>query len=442
MNDQWGTAEGALDMSESLESTIARRSEFFVLLAGGLFLALLLAGAIIPIAGAVVGMGQLGVESRVKRIAHPSGGVISQILVRDGDRVRKGDILVRLDTNVAGVRADLTSRTADQLRARRARLEAEREGRDDLRFPYTLSKRAPLVAQEAMATELRLFRLRANERRGLKAQFAQRIIQFEEQVKGYSAQIDALRKQQALIEPERKGLQQLWEKGLVTIGRRNQLERAAADIEGTIAALGATIAETRARISEVRQQLIQVDQSTRADAGTELAQLDAALNQQQFEEVSATDSYSRSEIRAPYDGVVDKMAFASGGEVIQPAETIMEIVPDTDRLIVEARVSPADIDQVRVGQAAWVRLTTYAAQSTPELAGRVAFVSVDAVNEGEAGSSYYRVKVELDARGIAAEKLRLVPGMPAEIFISTGSRSMLSYLVRPLADQFARVFRN
>jgi len=442
MNDRGETADGVLDMYEPLESKIARRSQFFVVFIGVLFVVLLLAGTIIPVGGAVVGVGRLGVESRAKRIAHPVGGVISQILVRDGDRVRKGDILMRLDTSVAGVRADLTSRTADQLRARRARLEAEREGRDDVLFPGVFSNGAEIAAKAAMASELRLFRLRANERTGLKAQFAQRILQLEEQVKGFSAQIAALRKQQALIEPERKGLQQLWEKGLVTIGRRNQLERAAADIEGTIAALGASIAETRARIAEVRQQLIQVDQSARADAGTELAQLDAALNQQQFEEASATDTYSRSEIRASHDGVVDKMAFASGGEVIQPAETIMEIVPDTDRLVVEAKISPADIDQVRVGQSAWVRLTAYTAQATPELVGRVTFVSVDAASEAESGQSYYRVKLELDARAIVTEKLRLVPGMPAEIFISTGSRSMLSYLVRPLADQFARAFRN
>lgn len=429
-------------LPESWKPLLARRSRRFVLLVGILFATLLLAVTVIPIGGAVLGVGQLGVESNVKRIAHPTGGAISRIFVRDGDRVRKGDVLVRLDTTVTGMRADLSSRTVDQLRAQRARLEAEREGRGAIMFPGSLPTGEDGAAQEAMASERHLFRLRANERQGLKAQFAQRIVQLEQQVKGYWAQIAALKKQQALIEPERRGLQQLWEKGLVTIGRRNQLERAAADIEGGIAALEASVAETRARITEVRQQSIQLDQSTRAAAGTELAQLNAVLNDQQVQQASATDAYSRSEIRAPYDGVVDKMAFASVGEVVRPAETIMEIVPERDRLVVEARISPADVDQVRVGQRGWVRLTSYTAQATPEIAGRITFVSAEVATERETGPAYYRVRLELDARAVRTADLHLVPGMPVEVFISTGSRSMLSYMIKPLADQFARAFRN
>lgn len=442
MNGIEGMPGSESDSGQLWESLLAGRSRRFAMLLGGLFVMLLLAGTIVPIGGAVVGVGQLGVESRVKRVAHPTGGAISQILVKDGDRVHKGDVLVRLDTAVAGIRADLSTQTVDQLLAKRARLEAESEGRG-MAVPSSL----PTVsgdpgAQKAMAAEFRLYRQRASERQEVKAQLAQRILQLEKQAEGYSAQIAALQKQMTLIEPERKGMQQLWEKGLVTIGRRNQLERSAADIEGMIASLRASIAETGARITETRQQAVQLDQSARADAGTELAQVNTALNDQQVQQVGAKDAFARSEIRAPYDGVVDKMAFASVGEVVRPAETIMEIVPDSDRLVVEARVSPANIDQVRVGQDARVRLTAYTAQATPEIAGKVIFVSAEVASEPETGLHYFRVRMELEKVALGKEKLRLVSGMPVEVFISTRSRSMLSYLTKPLADQFARAFRN
>lgn len=418
------------------------RSRRALLAIGALFVLMLLAAAFVPIGGAVIATGQLGVETRVKRIAHPTGGVISALLVRDGSRVRAGDVLARLDTTVAGARADLSSRTVSQLLAQRARLEAEREERPFIRFPPAMLASDSAETREALAAETRLFRLRRDERSMLRAQLGQRIAQEQRQIAGYQAQIDSLRKQQVLIEPERAGVQKLWDKGLVTITRRNQLERTAADLEGTIASLQAAIAQTEAKIIETRQQIVQLNQSSRSQAASELAEANESLNERQVEQVSATDAYARSDIRAPHDGVVDKLAFGSVGEVVQPAQTIMEIVPDSDRLIIEARVSPADVDQVKTGQHARVRFTTYSGALTPQIAGKVTFVSAERTTEKESGTSFYRIHIELDAAALHEQRLDLIPGMPVETFISTGSRAMLSYLTKPLTDQFARAFRN
>lgn len=400
-----------------------------------------LAAAFVPIGGAVVAGGSVGVESRIKRIAHPTGGIISEIYVKNGDHVKKGDILMRLDTTVAEADAQLSGLSVSQLLAQRARLEAERLGTGAMGTPKDMT--ADATARRALAEERQLFAIRRAEQSGLRSQLNARIVQYEQQIAGYRAQIVALQKQIALIEPERKGVKELWDRDLVTISRLNQLERTQVDLQGSIASLDAQIAQTQARITESREQLIQIDETRRSDAGTQLATVNAQLNQQQVRSVSATDAFGRSVIRAPYSGRVDKMAFATLGDVVRPAETIMEIVPDTDRLLVEAAVNPGDVDQVHDGQHARIRFTAFSATNTPEIEGRVLLVAAERTSEPETRQSYYAVRVEIDPRSLGqAPELRLIPGMPAEVFIETGNRSMLSYVTKPLRDQFARSFND
>lgn len=400
------------------------------------------AAALVPMGGAVIGGGSVGVESRVKRIAHPTGGIIAEIHVKNGDHVNKGDILIRLDTTVSGADAQLSVLSVDQLLAQRARLEAERLGTAGMSVPAELRRGDPGAAK-ALADERKLFAIRRAEQEGLRSQLAARVAQYRQQIAGYRAQIDALQKQAVLIEPERRGVRDLWEKDLVTISRLNQLERTEVDLQGNIASLQAQIAQTEARITEAREQLIQLGETRRSEAGTQLAAVNGQLNQQQVRSVSAGDAFERSVIRAPYAGRVDKLAFATIGDVVKPAETIMEVVPDGDRLVVEAAVSPADIDQVRAGQRARIRFSAFSMTTTPEIPGRVAVVAPERTKEAETGRSYYQVRVEIDERALARERgLQLVPGMPAEVFIETGDRSMLSYLTKPLRDQFARSFND
>jgi HlyD family secretion protein len=352
-------------------------------------------------------------------------------------------VLVRLDDRVMGVDATFSALSVDQLLAQQARLEAERIGGATINFPATLTARKTDGAQRAMADETALFRTKTSEYARLEAQLQARIRQYGQEISADNAQIAALEQQQRLLVPERAGVQTLWAKKLVTIGKLNQLERTAADIEGQIGAFHAKIAQSNAQITEVRERILQLAQTRRSDAGTQLAQVNAALNQQLVRSATATDAFDRSIIRAPYDGVVDKLAFTTIGGVIRPAEVIMELVPVRDRLLVEGMVSPSDIDRVQVGQPARVRFTAFSVTDSLELPGKVSFVAAERTTERDTQHSYYTVRVEIDQAELkrnAAKQLK--PGMPAEIYVSTGNRSMLSYITKPMRDQFARAFRD
>ena len=411
-------------------------------LGGALFLLILILAAFVPIGGAVLGMGTVGVESRVKRIAHPFGGVIAAILVRNGEHVERGQLLMRLDDRVTGADATYSSLTVEQLLAQRARLEAERLGSGSIAFPPELTRAGSASARKAMADEQRLFRLRAAEEGQMRAQLSARIAQLNAEIRSIRAQIASFQRQRALIEPERQGVKELYDKDLVTISRLNQMERSAAEIDGRIASLNAQIAQTLSQITETQERAIQLGQTRRVEAGTELARVMTALNEQRVRSISAGDQQNRSEIRAPYAGTVEKIAFAAIGEVVRPAEAIMEIVPDADRMVVEVAISPADVDQVRTGQKARIRFSAFNLAATPEFGGRVTYVATDRSDNPETRQAFYMVRVEIDQAEVRREGLRLRSGMPAEVHIETGNRSMLSYVTKPLRDQFARAFRD
>lgn len=398
---------------------------------------------LVPIGGAVVASGQVGVESRVKRIAHPTGGVVAQILVANGDHVERDQSLVQLDDSVSGAESLYSSLTVAQMLAQRARLDAERMGAPRIMFPADLLASGDPGARAAIASESRLFQTRRGELDQARAQLAARVVQYRRQIAGFSAQISALQKQQALITPERDGVRTLWEKGLVTISRLNQLERTSVDIEGSIAALRAQIAETEARITEAREQELSLDQSRRAEAGAQFASISNSINDQQIRRAAATTADRRALVRAPYAGVVDKLALTAIGDVVRAGEPFMEIVPDRDRLTVEVMISPADIDQIRTGQAARIRFTAFSNTATPELEGRLVHVAPERSMNTETRQSFYEARVEIAPDALRSHPaLVLKPGMPAEVFIATGSRSMLSYITKPLRDQMARAFRD
>ena len=408
-----------------------------------LFLGLGALAAFVPLGGAVIGSGQVGVKSLVKQVTHPFGGVVSEILVTNGQRVTKGQILIRLDDRVTGTDAALSALSVDQLLAQQARLEAERIDAPGINFPAALAQRNTEGARRAMADEKTLFQIRATEFANYKGQLNAKVMQHQQEIAAYNQQISALQQQAALLVPERDGLRDLWEKKLVTIGRLNQLERAAVDVQGRIGSLRANIAQSQAQIAEARQQMLQLAQTRRAEAGQRLADVNAALNQQQMRRISAVDTQDRIQIRAPHDGVVDKLSVTTIGGVIRPAEVLMAIVPDKDRLLVEGMISPADVDQVHTGLPARIRFTSLNSTATPEIPGKVTFVAAERTTDREAKQTYYAVRVEVDEKALQAEKdIRLKPGMPAEIFIETSTRSMLSYLTKPLRDQFARAFRD
>ncbi len=428
---------------QHMEERLRRRLRWSAIAGISLIVLFLLAGTLVRISGAVLAQGAVGVTSQIKVISHPTGGVLTELLVRDGARVTAGQPLMRFATNVSGPGAELTGASTDELRARRARLEAERDGAAAVRFPDALRSSGTSAASAAMIREQRLFTLRRNEQAAQATLLREREQQSLAEIDSYVAQIAAVREQERLIGPELEGLRTLYDRKLVTLNRLNQLERTAVSLQGTAASLEANIAQSRARIAEIRQQLFTNETSVRSEAGAELANIINALNDAEVRSVSAQDSLDRSVVRAPQNGIIDRISFSTLGSFVPPGQPIMQIVPTGDDLQIEARVSPADIDQLSIGQPARVRLSAFNQQTTPEFPGRLTFVSAERATDDRTGESFYRVRVAIDAREVRRETgFELSPGMPAELFITTGDRTLLSYLLKPLFDQMGRAFRD
>lgn len=404
----------------------------------GMIAFLLLLSAIVQIDGAVVANGAVSVESKVKTIAHPTGGILARLRVRDGDIVEANQILMEFATDVSGPNSELSNQSLDQLRAREARLDAERAGR------AAMGGAASDTAdgREAMAQERRLFALKRAEQASNLRLLDERAAQLDELNRSYRVQISAARRQLEIIQPELEGLRKLYGRQLVTINRLNQLERQAVDLEGSVGALEANIAQTNARISEVREQKLNLVGSARADAAAELAQVRAAIADQRIKIAEADDRFTRSVVRAPARGTIEKIAFTTIGSAVPAGTPIAQIVPDTDTLIVEASVRPADIDQLRIGQQARVRFPTLEDNITPEIPGRLTYVAAEASSDGEGGPPFFRIRVEMtDAARRSRAFAQMRAGLPAEVFLRTNRRSLMSYLLKPLLDQISHAFR-
>lgn len=398
--------------------------------------------AVLQIGGAVIGLGEVAVASQVRVISHPTGGVLRDLQVRNGDRVRAGALLLRLDTSVTAVGSQSAAQGLEQLLLRRARLEAERDSATRMAVPPELAASSDARVRDLVAREQNLFALRRAETTGTLDLLRQRLAQLDSEIRGYRDQIAAVERQLVLIQPELDGLRRLHEKQLVTINRLNSAERAAVQLEGSKAALESNIAQAQARISETREQILNVTKTRRSDAATELAGVVAQINDQQVRVASASDAVTRSEVRAPQSGTVDKIAFTTPGSAIPAAQAILQIVPDRDTLVIEARIRPQDVDQVRTGQDARIVFSGLNREATPDIPGTVSFVSPELTREERTGQSYYRIRVRIDPDALARNpQIALKAGMPAEVFVTTGSRSMLSYLLKPLTDQLRYAFR-
>ncbi|MEZ5901034.1 MAG: HlyD family type I secretion periplasmic adaptor subunit [Hyphomicrobiaceae bacterium] len=414
----------------------------------GLFL-LLVGGvgswaATTEISGAVIAPGALVVDSSVKKVQHPTGGIVAELNVRDGDRVKSGDVLVRLDDTVTRAGLAIVTKGLDELLARKARLEAERDGQDDLNFPNELVARAsdPGVAR-VMQGERKLFEIRRSARMGQKAQLHQRIDQLDEQTNGLTIQEQAKAQEIVLINRELQGAHDLWAKNLMPITKLTALEREATRVEGERGQLIAAVAQSKDRRSETELQITQIDRDLASEVGKDLREVEGKIGELVERKVTAEDQLKRIDIRAPQDGTVHQLAVHTVGGVIGTnGETIMLIVPKGDNLAVEAKVLPQDIDQLRLSQQATLRFSAFNQRTTPEINGEVSRISADVSVDQRTGQSYYTTRITLPAEEIARlGNVKLVPGMPVEAFIETGDRNVLSYLVKPMRDQVERAFR-
>lgn len=410
-----------------------------------LFLGIVVGGwaANTEIAGAVVAPGSVVVDTAVKKVQHPTGGVIGELLVRDGDHVREGDVLVRLDGVQARANLAMVSRNLDELRVRRARLEAERDNLDEIVFPDIVSRPLDANLARIISGEKRFFAIRRAAREGQKDQLRQRIAQLMEEIAGTEIQVSAKTRETEILERELEGVRDLWGKKLIQISRVTALERDVARLEGERGAMLSRLAEAKLKITETNLQIFQIDQDLRSEVARDLADIRGRMAEFEEREAVATDLLRRIDIVAPQTGTVDRMSVHTVGGVINAGEVLMVIVPNNDRLLVEAKIAPADIDQVVARQEAAVRFLAFNQRTTPELVGMVQRVSADIVEDEKSRTTSYLARVELDGEQIRKlEGLKMLPGMPVEVFIRTTSRTVISYLMRPLRDQMFKAFKD
>ncbi len=349
---------------------------------------------------------------------------------------------MRLDATQAQASLQVISKQLDEIRARIARLTSERDGLAQIVVPAELAGRiGEDIVKTLLASEESLFRARGNARRSQIDVFQSRISQLGEQISGLDAQVEAKTKQLELIGGELTGVQELFDKRLVPLARLTALQRESARIEGERGQLSSSIAETRSKIGEAQLQILKLEHDFSTDVVKELGENQGKEAELVERSISARDVLDRIEIRTATSGVVHQLSIHSIGGVIRAGDTVMEIVPDLDDLQIEARLQPNDIDQVRTGQGAFVRFSAFNQRVTPQVRGTVSYVSPDTSRDQQTNASYFTVRISLseeERRQLAG--LQLVPGMPAEVFMQTGSRTMMSYLLKPITDQMRRAF--
>jgi HlyD family secretion protein len=399
--------------------------------------------AFTELSGAVVTSGVLVVESEVKKVQHPTGGVIGEIRVKDGDRVREGDVVIRLDETVTRANLSIVIKSLNEIAVRQARLEAERDGAESVIFP------PELVAQQdqyelagVIAGERRLFELRKSARAGQTAQLRERILQLQEEISGLSGQSASKRREIEFVNRELVGLRDLWDKKLVPINRVMMLEREAVRLDGDSNQYVASAAQARGKKAETELQIIQIDQDLRSEVAKELREIQGKSAELVERKVAAEDQLKRIDLRSPQNGNVHQLTVHTVGGVIGPSEPLMLIVPENDALTVEIRIAPQDIDQIRLGQSVNLRFSAFNQRTTPEIVGSLSRISADISQDQKTGISYYLGRVSLSQTELSKlASLKLLPGMPVEAFVRTEDRTVLSYLVKPLHDQIAKAFR-
>ncbi|MEC9346809.1 MAG: HlyD family type I secretion periplasmic adaptor subunit [Pseudomonadota bacterium] len=399
--------------------------------------------AFMPLESAAIAQGVVIVESNRKTIQHLEGGIIAQINVDDGDRVKAGDVLVVLDKARSGAEAALLRGRLASALARRDRLVAERDRKDAVSFDAEIQK---LLSSEndrntLIDGELAVFRERRNFIESQTALNQQKILQLKQEINGLSEEITAADRKLQLITQEISALSGLVEKGLARRPALLQLQRESADISGERGRNISAVARARQQIGEAELTIVDLRTRLLNEVVTELRDTEAEIADLRERAVAANDIERRSEIVAPVDGIiVNKQVFTTGG-VVAPGAPLLDIVPTQDGLTVEARVQPNDIDVVHTGLAARVRLSAFRMAENPILAGTVTTVSADALVDPNTNQSYFLARIRLDDLSSLPKDSVVLPGMPAEVMIITGERTMLQYLVEPITLTLSRAMR-
>jgi len=396
------------------------------------------------IAGAVIASGQLEVESNRQIIQHPEGGVVGTIYANDGDMVEAGEILIRLDDTMLRSELAIIESQYYELIARRGRLRAESEDLPAIRFDEGLLEIAQQNEEiaELVGGQIRLFEARIASNAQQISQLRERQIQIEELIEGRNVQLAALNEQLGLISEELIDQQSLLDRGLAQASRVLSLRREDASLRGQVGELVASVAESRGCIAELEIEIIRLQTTRQEEAITTLRDMQYRENELRERRLSAIETLSRLEIRAPVSGIVYGSTVHAVRSVIRPADPVMFIVPQDSPLVITSRIETINIDQVVVGQEAVLRFAAFDQRTTPELYGVVTRISADVLTDEVSGMNYYEAQIlPYDGEIDKLQGLELVPGMPVDVFIQTGERSPLTFLTKPLTDYFTKAFR-
>jgi HlyD family secretion protein len=399
--------------------------------------------ALAELNGAVIAPATIVAESYSKKVQHLEGGNISRILVRDGEVVQAGQDLVSLDPTQAKAELAITDGSLSELLVKKARLEALRDDLKDIALSAAMKLRSsePAIA-DIVAGQTRLLKSIQDSVASKKSQLNEQIGQLTDQITGIQSQIDSSIRQLELLKQETDNLRKLQKQGLVPASRLMSMDREAARIEGEQGQLSASKGSAEAKIGETKLQIIQVAEDTRNQALSELRDVDAKIAELNGRIVVLASRLAHMTIKAPITGTIYQLNIHTEGGVVAPGETLMMIVPQGDDLVLQAQVTPNDISHVHVGQPAHIRFNAFNARTVPEIAAEVSQVAADTTRVDQNSPPYYAIRLTITAKEL--EKLgdnKLKPGMSAEAFVQTESRSPFSYLVKPLMDQIAHAMR-
>ncbi len=393
------------------------------------------------ISGAVIAPGSVVVDSNSRKVQHPTGGVVGEINVTNGDVVEAGQVVVRLDATQTRAALGIITSQLTELIGRKARLAAERDGLSAISFPNGFEARSP-ESRHVAEGERRFFLARQKTLESQNKQLRERILQLREEIVGLETQRNAKKRELELVIEELARVQEMYQRSLMPVTRFIAMQRENARISGEHGVVISQIARTRAKISEIETQILGLQQNLRSEAQKELREIEARVAELREREIAARDNLSRIDIRAPVSGIVHDLQVFTVGGVVRPAEPLMVIVPTNDKLTVEARVSPSDIDQMSIGQHAYLRFSAFNQRTTPEVSGKVASIGADLSRDEATGETYYKIRVTADPAELKRlEGLSLVPGMPVEAFLQTTDRTPLSYIAKPFTDHLERAFR-
>jgi HlyD family secretion protein len=416
----------------------------------GLFCVLLLGGgfgtwaATAKLSGAVIAAGQLRVETNRQVVQHPDGGVVGDILVRDGDTVAAGEVLLRLDDTL--LRSELSALESQlyEIMARRGRLEAAQIDAETPEFDPELLEVAATdpEVEKLIEGQRALFRAKRESTAKELEVLGEKILQLREQIVGAEAEVSALQRQSELIAKELADQQSLLDKGLAQATRVLALQREASRLEGEAGQLKALIAKHKGEISEIEIERLRKTAADREEAITELRELGFRELELKQKRLQLREKLARLDLRAPRPGVVHDMSVHALQSVVRAAEPVLYIVPNDTELVVDARVDPMNIDQIHRGQEAVLRFSAFNSRTTPEIFGFVQTVAPDIVEDERTQQTYYKAEVALkDGELAKLDEQQLIPGMPVEVYIRTAERTPFNYMVKPITDYFNRAMR-